>query len=236
MLTFVTWLWNGPSGPNFTPLYVNRLRSMLERHCDIEHELVCVTARPRCEFDEQIRIVAPPPLLPFATRCRRRMWQFSEKRRDDLGARICAIDLDVVITDNITALVNRPEPIVCWRVGYAGVYSGSFLMFNAGALDGAWRAYARDPVGYPMQTGERNASDQAMVNHWLKMSKTHVGVWTERDGLRTWFGDGYAALEHHGLGPSRPFLPPGTRIVVMGSADKAVMDEGRYAFVTDHWR
>lgn len=208
---------------------------MLARHLHVQHELVCITSRPRCEFDDRVRIVAPPPVLPGAIRCRRRMWQFGAERVMDLGDRILAIDLDVVITNDITPLVDRPEPIVCWRVGYANVYSGSFLMFNAGALDGAWQAYARDPIGYPGQTGERNASDQAILNHWLRVSKTHVGVWTERDGLRTWFGNGYAALEHHGLGPSRPHLPPGTRVVVMGSADKPVMDEGRYPFIVDHW-
>lgn len=206
---------------------------MLDRHLRLPHTLTCIT-RDAEGIDDRVRIVTPPTPDPSAIRCRRRMWQFAAERVADLGPRILAIDLDVVIVDDITPLVERSDPIVGWRVGYAGVYSGSFLLFDAGALDGAWRAYAADPVGYPTASGEIYGSDQAMLNYWLKGQR--IAQWTEADGLITWFGKGYEKLQHHGMGPGRPNPPRGTRVVVMGSADKIVMDEARYEFVRSHWR
>lgn len=206
---------------------------MFERHLHLRHTFSCITRNAE-GIDDRVRIVTPPSPLQGDIRCRRRMWQFAAERAADLGPRILVVDLDIVIVDDVTPLVDRPEPIVGWRVGYAGVYSGSFLLFDAGALDGAWRAYKADPVGYPVSTGEMYGSDQAMLNHWLKGRR--IAQWTESDGLITWFGKGYERLQHHGMGPSRPNPPPGTRVVVMGSADKIVIDEGRYEFVRTHWR
>jgi hypothetical protein len=229
VITVACWRW----GEMFGPIYVNRLRAMVERHLHIPHQFVCITRNAE-GFDDRVRVLTPPTPPPSAIRCRRRMWQFAAERADDLGDRILVLDLDVVIVDDITPLVDRPEPIVGWKVGYAGVYSGSFLLFDAGALDAAWQAYHRDPVGYPMLAGEQYASDQAMLNYHLRGRA--IAHWTERDGLITWFGKGYEALQHHGMGPARPNPPPGTRVVVMGSADKIIIDEGRYPFIRENWR
>ena len=233
MLTVVAWLWRTSNGPQFGVEYVNRLRNMLERNLDIPHELVLLTRDP-VDVDPRIRVVKPPHPLPGAIRCRRRMWQFAAERKHDLGERILAIDLDVVIVDNITSLVDRREPVVCWNVGYAGVYSGSFLLFDAGALDGAWQAYRDSPIGFPQSCGEVNASDQAMLNRYL--AGRNVAEWTERDGLRTWFGKGYEKLEHLGVGPNRTLLPHGTRVVVLGSKDKHVLDGATLPWIKEHWR
>lgn len=231
MLSVLTWLW----GAKFSPLYVNRLRSMLERHLRLPHELVLVSDRPHGDLHPAIRVLPMPREHADTPRCRRRMWSFAKERAHDVGPRILCCDLDVVITDDITPIVDRPEPIVGWRVGYANVYSGSFFLFDAGEMDGAWRSFAAAPEAFPAATGERYASDQAMMNHWLNSTRKPVAEWTERDGFVSWFGDGYEELEHHGMGPRRHKLPPGTRIVVLGSADKAVLDEGRYEFVRRHW-
>ena len=229
MLTCLCWKW----GPLFSADYVNRLQSMLARHLHIPHELVCVT-------DDQNGInpsIHCEPLTQFTDtpRCRRRMLQYSEAFVSRFGSRILSIDLDVVIVDDLTPAVDRPEPVVCWCVGYACVYSGSFVLYDAGALDGLWRLFAADPEGFPRKVQPRGVpSDQAMLNHYLR--GMNVAHWTEADGFVTWFGDGYAKLEKHSMGPSRIDLPPGARIVVLGSADKAVLDDGQYAFVREHWR
>lgn len=231
VLGVVTWLW----GDRFDYVYVNRLASMLRRHLHLPHKLHCVTDTP-AGIDPDITIVQPPARYADTPRCRRRMWQWSRERFADFGPRMLAIDLDVVLVDDITPIVDRPESIVCWRVGYANVLSGSFLLADTGALDGAWRAYEGNPDGFPKETGERNASDQAMLNHYIKSRRVRVAEWTERDGFVTWFGKGYENRERHGMGPTRNGLLPGARIVVLGSSDKHVLDEGRYSFVRTHWQ
>lgn len=230
MITALCWLWGG----RFEPVYVHRLQDMLAKHLHLEHELVCVT--DDATGLDGIRTVPMPETFAATPRCRRRMQQFSREFDEQLCAtRILGIDLDVVILRDITRLVDRPEPIVGWKVGHAGVYSGSFLLFDAGALDGAWQLFAADPVGHPKRVQPRGiASDQAMVNAWLQ-TQPPIAEWTERDGFVTYYGEGYEHLEHLGIGPRRPTLPAHARIVVLGSADKVVMDEGRYPWVRKHW-
>lgn len=230
MITVVTWLW----GSTFTPIYVHRLRAMLERHLHLPHELVCVAQD--ASGLEGIRTVPMPRRYAQTARCRRRMQQFSRQFAAGIDAtRILGIDLDVVLVDDITPIVDRPEPIVGWKVGHAGVFSGSFILFDAGALHGAWRAYAADPEGYPKRIQPRGVpSDQAMVNAWLK-TQPPIPFWTERDGFVTYYGRGYEALEHLGVGPNHPELPDGARVVVLGSSDKDVLETAAFPWVREHW-
>jgi hypothetical protein len=236
MITVSCWKWRRPDGTDlFEARHVNTLRRMLARHLDLDHEVVCVTD-DATGIDADVRIVEMPTRFADTPRCRRRMQQFSREFARGIGDRILAIDLDVVIVDDITPIVDRPEPVVGWKVGHAGVYSGSFVLFDAGALDGAWQPFCADPNGYPARIQRHGVpSDQAMLNAWLK-TRRPIAEWTERDGFVTYYGAGYERLEHLGVGPNRRELPAGARIVVLGSADKHVLDDPSYEFVREHYR
>lgn len=229
MITFEAWKWGGL----FEAVYVNRLRAALDRHVHVDHELVCVTDDP-VGIDGDVRIVPMPRAYATTPRCRRRMQRFSREFNAEIGVRICAIDLDVVIVDDITPIVTRTERIVCWKVAHAGVFSGSFLLFNAGALHDAWLPFRDGPETYPQRIQPRGTpSDQAMLNAHLVSRR--IPFWTESDGFVTYYGTGYEHLEHFGVGPTRRELPANARIVVLGSADKRVMDEGQYPWIVEHW-
>lgn len=252
MISAVCWKW----GALFSATYVNRLHAMLARNLHLPFRLHCITDNA-AGIDRDIICLPLPTEFAGTPRCRRRMKMYDRSYAEMLGRRILALDLDIVITDDITALVERPEPIVLWRVGYANVFSGSFQLYDAGAMHGAYTAFAADPEHYPARTGERNASDQAMLNLWLRESRAEttiivpsaigktehgtkhrplLGVLTDANGIVTYFGAGYEQLEHRGVGPNRPQLPPGTRMVVMGSRDKMVMDNAAFPWVVKHWR
>lgn len=206
---------------------------MLARNLHIPHELVCCTDDP-AGIDPDIRC---EPITEFtdAPRCQRRMAQYGAEFASRLGSRILSIDLDCVITGNLTGLVDRPEPVVLWRVGFAQVYSGSFQLFDAGALDGLYRAYAADPAGFARRAAPHGTpSDQPMLNYFLRGKS--IPHWTEADGICTFFGRGYERKEHLGVGPNRRELPSGTRLVVLGSADKSYMDEASFDWIRQHWR
>ena len=228
-LSVLCWRWGGL----FEPHYVNRLKLALRKHLELDHQLFCVTDDPT-GIDTDVCVL---PITKYADtpRCRRRMKQYDRTFARAIGVRILSIDLDVVITDDLTPIVNRSEPIICWKVGYAGVFSGSFVLYDHDALHGAYEAFAADPDGYPTVASPRGVgSDQAMLNHWLA-SRPPIPFWTERDGLITYFGAGYERYAHLGVGPSQPHLPNGTRIVVLGSADKAAMDAAHYPWIQEHW-
>jgi hypothetical protein len=230
MIACVCWRWGGLFGPE----YVNRMAAMLRRHLHVPHQLHCITDNAEGIGDDVV-LWSMPGQYAHTPRCRRRMQQYAGDFDHHIGDRLLSVDLDMVLVDDITPLVNRPEPIVMWRVGYANVLSGSFVLWSAGALDGAWRAFQRDPEGFPRLAEPRGiGSDQAMLNHWLAR-RPPIAEWTNADGLVPYFGAGYEQFEHLGVGPGQPHLPDGTRVVVLGSADKHVMDQGRFEWVRQHW-
>lgn len=233
MLSVVTWKWNRPDGSAlFEAHYVNRLRLALQRHLHLPHRMFCFTDDPT-GMDSDIQTF---PIEEFqdTPRCRRRMKQFDRAMRGLVGPRMLSLDLDIVLVGDITSIVNRPEPIVCWKVAHAGVFSGSFVLMDTGLLHPLYELFKADPVGYPARVQPRGVpSDQAMLNHFLRGRP--IPHWTERDGFVTYYGAGYERLEHLGVGPRHQQLPVGARIVVLGSADKAVMDEGQYPWVREHW-
>lgn len=234
MLTVLTWKW----GNKFGACHVNTLRSMLARRLALPHRLVCVTDDAE-GLDDAIEAIPLPALYSDSPRCRRRMRQFDREWITAIGDRILALDLDVVLVDDITPLVDRPDPLVCWRVAYANVFSGSILLMDAGVLDPLWQAFNADPEGYPRRAWPGGVgSDQAMLNFFLSRpyQKIRPAVWTEADGFVTFFGKGYEKLEHLGVGPNHPDLPAGARIVVLGSDDLAALSEwDRYLWVSE-WR
>ena len=162
------------------------------------------------------------------------MQMFDRVFASSLGSRLLAIDLDVVIVDDLTPIVDRPEPLVCWKVKHANVFSGSFILMDAGVLHPLWEAFSRSPERFPMRAQPHGTpSDQAMLNYFLR-SRT-VPFWTEADGFVTYFGEGYEHKEHFGVGPTRQQLPPGARIVVLGSADLQVLADRQIPWVRDHY-
>ncbi len=229
-LTVCCWKW----GRRFSALHVNVLRAALERHLQIPFVLICITD-DRAGLDPRIVVVPMPTTFASTPRCRRRMQQFDRDFSRSLGDRLLYIDLDVVIVRDLTDILSRLEPIVGWKVGHAGVYSGSFLLADAGALHGAWAQYAADPDGYPVRVQPRGVpSDQAMLNHYIA-TQPPIGTWTEADGFVTYYGAGYERLEHLGVGPTHRELPEEARIVVLGSADLEVLQDDTYPWVREHW-
>jgi hypothetical protein len=211
---------------------------MLARRLALEHRVVCVTD-DAAGIDSDVETIPLPGRHSDSPRCRRRMRAFDATWARGIGERILALDLDVVITDDLTPVVDRPDPLVCWRVGYAGVFSGSVILMNAGVLDPLWRAFDKDPAGYARRASPRGVgSDQAMLNFYLGQSTTKLrpGVWTEADGFVTFFGAGYERLERRGVGPGNPKLPPGARIVVLGSDDLYVLEQGEHYPWISEWR
>ena len=153
----------------------------------------------------------------------------------DFGPRFLHIDLDTVITADITPIVQRTEPLVCWRAHYADVFSPAFMLMDTGYLHPLWEAFRADPEGYPASTGIQNPSDLAMLNHYLKTSGASPAFWDERHGFVAYFGKGYEREQHLGIGLTSKVLPRGTKVVVLGGADKYILDQGLTPWARACW-
>lgn len=236
MLSVVTFKWQPAEGPSvFSAVHVNALVGALADKLKADHRVFCVTDDP-AGIDGSVTIVPLPDRFAGTPRCRRRMHQYDREFASQFGPRILSMDLDVVLVGDITPIVDRPEPLVLWKIDYAQTYSGSFVLMKAGALHGLWERFSADPEGYPVKAWPRGiGSDQAMVNYYLAQRGMVPAHWTARDGFVTFFGDGYERFEHYGVGPNRRDLPPRARIVVLGSADIAALTDGRFAWAEEHW-
>lgn len=234
MTHFTCWKW----GQLFGPEYVNTLQSMLARHYHRPFLLHCITDDPS-DIADGVHIV-PLAWYRGTPRCRRRMVQYAEWWHHLIGAtRFINLDLDIVITGDITPLFDTSEPVKFWRVGYADVYSGAVQLIDVGVLHPLYEMFRRDPEGFPKLAWPRGiGSDQAMLNYYL--TETLRGftppTWTEADGIYTFFGEGYERYAHLGVSLQTQTLPEHCKIVVMGSADKWILDEGALPCLSVHWR
>lgn len=210
-MNVVTWKW----GTVFGPEYVNRLQSMIERHLHVPHEFICVTDNAT-GLSSKVRVVQPlwQQGPASSAHCWQRLRMYDARSAEHFGDRFLTIDLDVIVVDDITPLITRSEPLVCWRVGYAGVYAGGIVLQNAGELDGLWQTYSKDPEGFAKRAVIHASSDQDMLNWYLRHSYgKSIAEWTDADGLISCYGEARHFFRSRGPVPPQPIIrPPGMRL------------------------
>ena len=196
-MNFVTWKWTPASGNRqFMSEHVNVLRAMLERHFHAPHKLICITDDTD-GLDKRIETL-PLPVTGFehlpnpsgvkypAMRkdfpsCYRRLWVFSDEARV-LGDRIMCIDIDVVVTGDITHLAEKQSSFVGWgseRFGWNKI-AGGLYMLTTGAHTDVWKDF--DPERSPALAfaAGNNGSDQAWMSYKLYPP---ADMWTDKDGI-----------------------------------------------------
>ena len=234
MITVATWYW----GDRFAPEYVTKLRSMLERNLRTEHELVCVTDRR----DLDVYRVDPPDEFRDAPNCIRRMKMYDPAwTRRQLGDTVLMLDLDVVITGDITEMVVKPleygADLALWKVGYPShnrVYAGGVVLMRPDdALGGMWDAFIADPLAFGTRALEHTygrepgrgwgaISDQAMLNYWVHEHPPALEkMWTWTSAIRPY----NAGMES---------LPAGTKMVTIGHENLDAFQ--RHDWAREHWR
>jgi len=220
-LSVVTFKWRATpfSRKKFAAWHVNRLAAMFRRHLRAPHDFVCVTDDPE-GLDDQVRAVplwpdhaeVPNPHGPREPACYRRLKLFSAEAAELVGERVLAIDLDMVLTGDITPLVERPEPVVLLTTTAARIpVNGSLVLVTPGAAGEVWTSF--DPETSPRiaRSAGCHGSDQGwMAWHLLHGSlRGRAGTWTPGPGA-----DGIMFYgEHLMRGDASRKLPPGTRLV-----------------------
>jgi hypothetical protein len=211
MLSFVTWLWKPAKGYRsaFCGAHVNTLASMVRRHYPHPHRFLCVTDMPD-GIGPEVEIVkawndfATVP-SPHGTRnpsCYRRLRAFDPHVRDVLGDRVVSMDLDLVITGDLTPLFHRPEEfIILQETDPRSFYNGSLFCLTAGARAKVWTSF--DPKRSPKEARQagRFGSDQGWISHCLGRGEA---TWGTEDGV-------YSYRRH--LKPKGSELPENARIV-----------------------
>lgn len=239
MLDIVTFKWKPASGyrSKFGPDTVNVLRRMVARHYHKQHRFTCVTDDP-AGIDPEVRVIPlwrdyealPSPHGTGNPSCFRRLRIFSEEMREVIGERILTLDLDVVITQDMTSVWNRPDDdFVIWGdTNPTTPYNGSMILQTAGARKKVWETF--HPVNSIKRAAQLNyfGSDQAWISACLGL------------GEKTWSRvDGVLSFRNHLLSRGRSgALAADARIVIFHGKfdpwDPAV--QRSYPWIRDHYR
>jgi len=250
VITAVLWHW----GRRYGTVHIEKMRSMLARHLSLPHRIVCITDRPK-DVPSGIETFDVAHTIPKTGdfKCIRRMWLYAGKPDKpgrvwpgDLGDRLLQLDLDMVLTDDVTPLFDRPDPFVILRGEstrqpyrpHGWAYNATVMLLTPGARRDVFDTYnadrakavrAADAAGWDAKTN----SDQAIATHL--MLETPPAFWTLADGIYSYRGvAGPDGMRDKGL-------PAGCRIVSFhgrsGHRHPGVPDlQQKSPWILEHWR
>lgn len=154
-----------PSVCDYSWKHVQILKSMVERNLHIPHEFICITDDPN--HPDDIKTIPLWDKCRHLGGCYNRLYAFSEDMRSIIGERFVMIDLDCVITGDITPLfdTNDDFKINGYFFGdFDQYYNGGLVLMNAGARKQVWDDF--DPIQSPNQVANTDyviGSDQAWI-------------------------------------------------------------------------
>lgn len=230
MLTVVCWKWSRPGYRSiFTGKHVNALARMVDRHYTKPHRVLCITNDP-IDIERGITIVTddedfldvPSPHGGMSPTCYRRLRMFKPDIGQVFGERFVSIDLDVVLTGDVTPLWDRPEDIVLYRDPlYPTQFNGSMVLMTAGSRPQVWDDF--DPLVSPRmaRVSGKVGSDQSWISYKLPGEAT----WGPEDGVYSYRKD----IENTGV------LRKDARVVVFHGRTDPWTTGQRLPWVREHW-
>lgn len=241
MLSVVCWKWGG----KYSPDHVLRLRSAVARNLRLAHRFLCVTDDPSGLDGVDLVPMPDDHARLRLTKQYRRVRIHDAAFAASLGPRILQVDLDAVVTGDITPLARRPEPFAIWRSPAYGrrewMLNTSLMLTDAGYLDDLWRAFSEDWGRLDTDKRHRNymGSDQALVEMWLDDRRLPHGTFGAADGVYSWRG--HVAPPPLPRGHPRPTggaLPDGARFVgFWGPCDPASPEcQAAAPWILEHWK
>lgn len=187
----VCFQWN--SGyRDYKPEYVNILARGVQRHLPIPHKFFCVTEETN-GFSSDVTVIPTPDLArevgkipspegPKFPSSYRRLWAFSEEAKC-LGDRVMMLDIDCVITGDLSPLFEPQDDFIGWRPssqwGKSSRVAGGTWLLRTGTRTVVWTSFSKEAAARARSAGFRG-SDQAWISYVLG---AHVKVWKQNCGI-----------------------------------------------------
>jgi len=171
ILSIVTFKWRDPNYrynelDHSTARHVNILFNMLRRNMKVPFQPVCITDDPS-GLDPDIRVIKLWDKHRDLGGCWNRLYIFSEDMKDLIGNRFAYMDVDTVITGDVTPIFSRPDPIIGWKAP-RGHFGGGFWLMDAGIKDSIWSNFNADKALSLENFQKKGWTDQAWINHCLQ--------------------------------------------------------------------
>lgn len=225
MIRILSWLWNQPGSKNqFTVDHVAIWAAMVERHLHVPHRIACVT-----DFDglpSHIERIDPPRDFEHVRiptwgddkpQCLRRLAMYAPNAGEIFGVRFVCMDLDCVISDDITPMITDDEFRIAKGTAPGRPYNGSMQMLTAGKRAKVYQDFT--PEKAEKAGRQFIGSDQAWISYCLGPDER---TWDEGDGL-CWF--------------RRPPAPKPRIMFFPGDVKPwAVAELGTNEFINEHYR
>lgn len=231
----VCWRWKPQPGYRsfYGPATVNTLKAMVRRHYPHPHRFICVTDEWKgIDPDVEIRPAwndfarVPSPHGGRNPSCYRRLRLYHPDAAQWFGNRYVSLDLDVVITGDLTPLWHRPEDVVYWgdtNPMKGSHYNGSMQLVRAGSRPQLWTDF--EPAVSPKKSKANQCwgSDQGWISYRLGPGEAK---WTKADGVYS--------LRNHLQNTSE--LPPNATVVVFhGAIDPWSPQANRWPWIRQHY-
>lgn len=197
MITIVCFKWRPHAAARvaYDADSVLALRAMVARWYPLPHRFVCVTDDATGLADVETLPLwpdfadVPSPHGGKNPSCYRRLKLFDPAIASVLGDRFLAIDLDCVITGDLTPLIDRADEFVMYGdTNPTTHYNGSLILMTAGARAKVWQTF--DPKTSPRKALQARCfgSDQGWISYCLgggeaKFSQAD-GVYSYRNELQ----------------------------------------------------
>jgi len=220
----------------FGPETVNTLQAMVKRHFPHPHRFICFTDDSH-GINRSVDVLplwndfadVPSPHGGKNPSCYRRLRMFSPEMERVIGKRFVSIDLDCVVTGDLTPVFDRPEDFAMWgdtNPQPNSHYNGSLVLQTAGARRQVWEKF--DPKTSPAKARAAGCwgSDQGWISYCLGPGEKK---WTKADGVYSFRNDLRNA-------PTRD-LPKGARVVMFHGEFDPWQErvQTRWPWVRQHW-
>jgi hypothetical protein len=197
VLSVVTFLWPPENGGpvTYTADHVNTLHSMVKRNLKVPFEFVCISddwkgLHPDIRF-AKLWINFGKLKNPSGAKlpnCYRRLKLFDRDTcKFERVERLLWLDLDMVITADITPLVDNDIDFKILGGSVPGQpYNGSMLLMNAGARQQVWDTFDSDVSPQKSVADGYFGSDQAWIASCLGPNER---TWSSVDGVYSFLND-----------------------------------------------
>jgi len=245
MLTVVTFKWEplkgqlesiptqkGASKVDYGFEHVLRHYNMVKRNLHIPFNYVLITDKKEPELPEDICQIDLWNTHRQLGGCYHRLFTFAPEFEEYVGERFIQMDLDMIITGDITPLLDREEDFVYYRMkgpdGTGWRMNNGMYMMNTGARSFVWETFNEHPRK-AMSKRVGNGTDQGITNSLLDLE--NEAHWTQ--------GDRIYDMRQDFLEVGKMDLPEDCRIVMWPGPRDAIKNPEwaeQYPWITEHYK